>query len=85
MDIKARLATAKTKIKNRAPEIAGFAIVVVTAAGTLALKHLHDAQSTDLRVTLDDLAIVRDGDSDMRYSVLGDDYALKYIGKTPQD
>jgi hypothetical protein len=85
MTVKDKLATAKTKIKKHAPEIVGFSIVVVTAATTLALKHLHDSQNTDLRVTDEDLELVKTEDVNMTYSINGSDYALRYVGNTPKN
>ena len=85
MDLKAKIATAKTKIKKHAPEIVGFSIVVVTAASTLALKHLHDSQNTDLRVTTDELDELKSEDCNLVFSVEGSDYALRHIGNTPKN
>lgn len=85
MNLKQKLATAKTKIKNHAPEIVGAGIVVVTAVTTLAAKHLLDSKSTDLRVTEEDFDLVKTEDVDLKFSVNGSDYALRYVGNTPQN
>lgn len=85
MNLKQKLATAKTKIKNHAPEIVGAGIVVVTAVATLAAKHMLDSKSTDLRVTDEDLDLVKTEDVNMTYSVRGSDYSLRYVGNTPKN
>lgn len=84
MNLKDKLATAKDKIKKHAPEIVGFSIVVVTAAGTLAAKHLLDSQKgTQLRFSNDDKEWMIQEDVTMTYSVDGSDYSVRYLGDTP--
>lgn len=84
MNLKDKLATAKDKIKTYTPEIIGFSVVVVSAATTLALKHLLDSQKgTQLRFAKDDQEWMIQEDVTMTYSVDGSDYSVRYLGDTP--
>jgi hypothetical protein len=80
MDLKKKLAAAKKKLKKDARVISACAITATIAVGYYEYKNREK-----LVFTKEDQALVKTGDVNMRYSVNGSDYSLRYIGNTPKN
>lgn len=81
MDLKVKLAETKTKLKKHAPAI--IAGVTTVACATVSALYVNEKRKQTLLVTDEDLEMIKTEDVNMRYSIKGSDYALRYIGNTP--
>lgn len=86
MNLKLKLAETKNKLKPYVPVIAGTGIAIVSSAATLAVKILLDIHKGNLlEVTKKDQEVMKTHNVNMCYSIDGEDYALRHLGKTPQE
>lgn len=82
MDLKAKLAATKTKLKKHAPVIAG---AMTVAYVTVSVLYVNEKRKQTLEVTDMDLELMKEEDVNMCYSIKGSDYALRYLGNTPAE
>lgn len=79
-----KIETLKMKARKYAPVIIAATTSAAIAAVTTAIYFRKTAEDMTFGLTDEDLDAMSSGESDMRYSIKGSDYALRYIGNTPQ-
>jgi hypothetical protein len=76
---KDKLAAAKKKFKKNAPVFVA-AISTVTAIATV----VYYQTKMTLDTSKEELEAMESGDTEVTYSIDGNDYALRYVGNTPE-
>lgn len=81
MNLKQKLVTVKTKVKENAPAIVSIGTTLVgIGACVYAVVIIDKCKTGTIPLTKEDREMLKTGDFDIHYRIDGCDYSLKHIG-----